>query len=95
MKQVTPSVHCPHCHAFAHQYWYSLRAKTLTGERPFPSVVIDRILDGIEGPDDEKYNRLKRLMLANLIAEGNPFIWRARDTTPFPFNLWNLNLSEC
>ena len=113
MKHVTPSVretafNCPHCHAFAHQYWYSLRAKRLEGKLPLERSKID--FDRTEGNPSERGSRLGHLaedpteqnsrlsqtMLALWMDEGTPFLWRspAALASYFP-ELHNVFLSKC
>lgn len=115
MKQVTPSVRkraftCPQCQVFAHQYWYSLRAKELGGGKlPLDRSKID--FDRTEGRDPserrsrlghlnedpiEKNSRLSPADLERLLDEGTPLLWRAPAATPsfFP-ELHNVSLSKC
>ena len=113
MKHVTPSVretafNCPHCQAFAHQFWYSLRAKKLEGEIPLDRSKIDfdrtlrdpsehgsRMGHLTEDPTEQN-SRLSQTTLARWMDEGIPFLWRAQVATPsfFP-ELHNVFLSKC
>ena len=115
MKHVPPSVRqlafaCPHCHVFAHQYWYSLRAKRLEGgELPLDRSKID--FDRTKGKDlpergsrlghldedpIEKNSRLSEADLDRLLNEGTPLLWRALTaTTSYLPDLHNVFLSKC
>ena len=113
MKHVAPSVretafNCPHCHAFAHQYWYSLRARRLEGKLPLERSKID--FDRTEGNPSERGSRLGHLAedpteqnsrlsqtdLTRWLDEGTLLLWRAPAATPsfFP-ELHNVFLSKC
>ena len=115
MKDVTPSVRklaftCPHCHVFAHQYWYSLRAKRLKGGKlPLDRAKID--FDRTQGEDPyeqgtrlshfhedptQKNSRLSHADLDRLLDAGTPLLWRASAATPsFYPDLHNVFLSKC
>ena len=114
MKHVTPSIrepafNCPQCHAFAQQYWYSLRVKRLEGKRPLDRSKID--FDRPEGHVAERgsywshlaedptvqTSRLSQVILAGWMDKGNPFIWRSDDRESLPFlpELHNVFLSKC
>ena len=111
VKHVPPSIrvfafNCPHCQAFAHQAWFTLRAKKLDGV-PFeiPRTDVDRAdrdptqagLRGHYAEDPvEETSRLNTKERARMLEDGTPLFWRAEAATPshFPY-LRNVFVSKC
>ena len=97
-KYVSPSIdelsfNCPHCGAFAKQFWFSLHAEYLKKDQtPFrvdEESVKELKLEEIEDPDE----RDKRTRQFERLAAGRPFIEFVRRTVDY--GLYNVALARC
>ena len=77
-KHVCPAIDqtaftCPHCHALARQFWFSVHADPLKADEK-PIVATADTVKGLTFEDVEEQERERKLKWAGRMASGRPFL---------------------
>ena len=96
-KHVSPAIDqlafsCPHCHALARQFWFSVHADPLKADEK-PVVATAETVKALTFGDVAEDERVRKLKWAERVASGRPFLevhrqFRNRDVQ-------NVSISFC